>query len=297
MRKVRISTIALPHFPEEADYEQEILSKIRMVLPDQPDLILLPELCDRTGKTENYAKRDFLGVPESIRAVAKQNRCYIAYPTITAPDGRWRNCVVMVDRNGEEMGAYYKCYPTAGEMQDRGIIPGKEPVVFDCDFGRVGCVICFDLCYQNLAWQYRELEPDVMLFASAYHGGFVQEIWAYNTISHFVSASSELQSRILSPVGEVIAKTTNYREFVTADINLDCCPVFLGLNHGKLNAAKEKYGDKIKISDPGYLGAVLLSCETDAFSVWDVVKEYDIEPLRGYFARVADIRKEILEQE
>jgi hypothetical protein len=95
----------------------------------------------------------------------------------------------------------------------------------------------------------------------------------------------------------VIAKTTNYRDFVTADINLDCCPFFLGLNHGKLNEAKKKYGDKTKISDPGYLGAVLLSCETDEFTVWDIVKEYEMEPLRGYFGRVADIRKNILAQE
>ena len=298
MRKVRISTIALPLLPEEADVQQEICRRIDMVLPDKQDLILMPEICDRAGTTaKTFRNRDFFGAPEYIRKIARENHCYIAFPTITAPDGRWRNAIVMVDRNGEIMGEYHKVYPTAGEMEITGIVPGRGPVVFDCDFGRVGCIICFDLCYQNLAWEYRELEPDVMLFASAYHGGFVQEIWAYNTISHFVSASSGLQSRILSPVGEVIAKTTNYRDFVTADINLDCCPFFLGLNHGKLNEAKKKYGDKLKISDPGYLGAVLLSCETDEFTVWDIVKEYEMEPLRGYFGRVADIRKNILAQE
>lgn len=297
MRKVRVSTIASPIFPAGTDVQQEICRRIDMVLPNKPDLILMPELCDRVGGSVCYKSRDFLGAPEYIRKIARENHCYIAFPTVTAPDGRWRNAVVMVDRNGEIMGEYHKVYPTAGEMEDIGIVPGKGPVVFECDFGRVGCIICFDLCYQNLAWEYRELEPDLMLFASAYHGSFVQDVWAYNTISHFVSATSGLQSRILSPVGEVIAKTTNYREFVTADINLDCCPFFLGLNHGKLNEAKKKYGDKIKISDPGYLGAVLLSSETDEFSVWDIVKEFEMEPLRGYFGRVADIRKNILAQE
>ena len=66
---------------------------------------------------------------------------------------------------------------------------------------------------------------------------------------------------------------------------------------GATAAVARKYGDKIKISDPGYLGAVLLSCETDEFTVWDIVKEYEMEPLRGYFGRVADIRRNILAQE
>lgn len=296
MRKVRVSTIAVPYFPENADVQAELTQMIGQVLPDRPDLILLPECCDRAGGSKCYLTRSFLGAPEYIRQIARDNRCYIAYPTKTAPDGRGRNAMIMIDRQGQIMGEYHKVYPTAGEMQEGGIVPGEGPVVFDCDFGRVGCIICFDLCFQNLSWEYRALEPDLMLFGSAYHGGFVQQLWAYNTLSHFVSASSQLESRILSPVGEVIAKTTNYRNFVTADINLDCCPFFLGLNHGKLNMAKAKYGDKLRISDPGHLGAVLLSCETDEFTVWDVVKEFEMEPLRGYFQRVADIRKDILDQ-
>jgi hypothetical protein len=235
-----------------------------------------------------------LGVPEYIRQIARENHCYIAYPTITGSQERWYNSVVMVDRQGDIMGEYHKVYPTAGEMQINGIIPGRGPVVFDCDFGRVGCIICFDQCYQNLSWEYRALKPDVMLFASAYHGNFMQQFWAYNTLTHYVTASTGLESRVLSPVGEVIAKTTNYRNFVTVDINLDCCAFFLGLNHGKLNQAKAKYGDKLRISDPGYLGAVVLSCETDEFTVDDIVKEFEMEPVRGYFDRVAAIREDIL---
>ena len=98
MRKVRISTIALPLLPEEADVQQEICRRIDMVLPDKPDLIMMPEMCDRAGTTaKSFRNRDFFGAPEYIRKIARENHCYIAFPTITAPDGRWRNAVVMVD--------------------------------------------------------------------------------------------------------------------------------------------------------------------------------------------------------
>lgn len=294
MRNVRVSTIAMPHFRVGDDPQAEITARINMVLPDKPDLIVMPELCDRTGTTAEYAKRPFLGVPDYIRQIAAENNCYIAFPTITQPDSHWRNSTVMVDRQGNIMGAYHKTFPVISEMENRDILPGEGPVVFDCDFGRVGCIICFDLCFQELSWQYRALEPDLMIFSSAYHGGLMQEFWAYNTLSHFVSASTALQSRILSPVGQVLAHTTNYREYVTADINLDCCAVFLGLNHDKLNNAKEKYGRKVKISDPGHLGAVLFSSETEEFSIMDIVEEFGIEPVRGYFDRVRAVRERYL---
>lgn len=294
MRKVTVSTIALPRLWRGEDPCQEIVKNIEKVLPDKPDLILMPELCDRAGTTADYHSRETLGVPEDICRIARENRCYIAFPTLIKPDEHYRNTVVMVDRAGQIMGCYHKTFPVIGEMENSDILPGNGPVIFDCDFGRVGCIICFDLCFQELSWQYRAEAPDLMLFASAYHGGFMQEYWAYNTLSHFVSASTGLQSRILDPVGQTLAHTTNYRNFVTETINLDCCPVFLGLNHGKLNAAKEKYGPKIRISDPGHLGAVLLSSETEEFTVESVVEEFGIEPLRVYFDRVREVRQKYL---
>lgn len=71
------------------------------VLPDRPDLIVLPEACDRPDVTRYPLKerlayyrtrgnrfRDFLA------DVARQHRCYITYPAHTeAADGSWRNAM------------------------------------------------------------------------------------------------------------------------------------------------------------------------------------------------------------
>jgi hypothetical protein len=48
---------------------------------------------------------------------------------------------------------------------------------------------------------------------------------------------------------------------------------------------KAKYGPKTKMIDPGYLGAVLISSETDEFTIDDMIKEFKIEVWDDYMAR------------
>ena len=302
MRYAKIATLALPGAPvrlEESDLTRKIAdyltNGISRVLPDKPDLIVLPEHCDKPicKSSLEYYQHQYTEVLERMCNIARENRTYIAFATLLKPDNEYRNSVVMIDRNGEVMGAYHKMMPVIGEME-RGIRPGEAPVVFDCDFGRVGCAICFDLCFHEVARAYRPLNIDVMAFSSAYHGGLVQKTWAYETLSHFVNASMGLESGIISPVGMTIAKSTNYNAFAVANVNLDCAVTFLGLNHHKLIKAKEKYGDLLRIDDPGHLGAVLFSSESKDFTAQDIAKEYGIELVRDYFDRVRRTREEYL---
>ena len=86
-------------------------------------------------------------------------------------------------------------------------------------------------------------------------------------------------------MGEKIAATTNYTRYLTKSINLDYEVVHLDGNVQKLKAAKEKYGSKIDIFDPGYLGAVLLTSETEEFTASQLVEAFSIERLDDYFAR------------
>ena len=58
----------------------------------------------------------------------------------------------------------------------------------------------------------------------------------------------------------------------------------LDYNRDKLEAARKKYGTAVKVFDPGNVGAVLLTSETDEFSALDVAKEFSITPLDDYFA-------------
>ena len=260
------------------------------VMIHKPDLILLTEACDRPGGLNvreqfEYYKVRGNKVQDFFASVSKENQCYIAFGTKHELDGVWLNSCVVLDRKGNVAGMYHKNFPTVGEMNE--IKPSDETPIIECDFGRVASAICFDLNFDELRDRYAALKPDIILFPSMYHGGVVQASWAYECRAYFVCSFGFLTgpSEIRNPLGEVVATSTNYYNYAVATVNLDRKMAHLDENWGKLTALKKKYGDKVIINDPGRLGCVLITSEHDEVSADDMVKEFNIELLDGYFER------------
>ena len=278
--------------------------ELARVLPDNPDLIVLPEACDRpAGMTTEiqfqYFKVRGNQVMEYFASVAKGNHCYIAFGMKhQVEDGSWRNSCILLDRTGHTTGIYNKNFPTIGEMK-AGIKAGKEAPVFQCDFGRVACAICFDLNFDELRMRYAEQLPDIIVFPSMYHGGLVQGNWAYSCRAYFIGSmgQSNLLSEIRNPMGKVVATSTNYFHYAVCTVNLDYCLAHLDDNWTKLRAMKEKYGEEVIISDPGEIGAVLLTSEHESISIDEMVKEFEITKLDDYLdhSRRYRHRPEIME--
>jgi hypothetical protein len=261
------------------------------VLPEKPDLILVPEACDRfpghsMKERLEYYRGSREGLLEFFRETAKANGCYIGYSAIRAlEDGTWRNSTRIIDRGGETAGIYNKNHLVIEETTQGNILCGKDAPVISCDFGRVACAICFDLNFDELRLKYKARKPDLILFSSMYHGGLMQAYWAYSCRAHFVSAIAGEESGIISPVGTWLARTTNYFDFVTHTVNLDCAVAHLDYNWGKLRAMNQKYGPGVRIYDPGYLGSVLISSEMEDKTAGELVAEFEIELLDEYMAR------------
>jgi len=267
------------------------------VLPDRPDLIVVPEACDRPGgfsgeKLQEYYKVRKDQVQQFFAETARENNCYMVYSAYRImPDGTKRNSSVLIDRKGNVVGIYNKNHPTIGEIEN-GELCGKDAPVFECDFGRVAMAICFDLNFDELRLKYVKAKPDLIIFSSMYHGGLMQSYWAYSYRCHFVGAiaGKNTPSEIRNPLGQVIASSTNYFDFAVAKVNLDCELAHLDYNWERLRKLKAKYGPKVKISDPGCLGSVLISNEDETISVDDMIKEFQIELLDDYFARALAYR-------
>ncbi|MCK0136063.1 carbon-nitrogen hydrolase family protein [Arenibacter sp. S6351L] len=277
------------------DYWNE---RIEEVLPFRPDLIVLPEVFDRPSKyLSSEMKITYYEVRKNqvrdyLASVAKTNNCYIAFGTRREDTkGNLRNSCIILDRSGKTVGIYDKNFPTIREMEE-GIVAGTEVPIIETDFGRVAAAICFDLNFMELLDKYAQEKPDIILFPSMYHGGLEQGNWAYSSRSFFVSSlgPNELISEIRNPLGEVIASSTNYFHYVVATINLDAELAHLDGNWQKLRALKEKYGEFVTISDPGKLGAVLISSEKKDISANQMIREFDIELLDDYFNRSRNYR-------
>jgi predicted amidohydrolase len=267
-------------------------SKVEAVLPDRPDLIVVPEASDRfEDHTKEQCRDYYLCRGDRIRdlfaGLARANRCYIAYSAYRqAPEGTWRNSTQLIDRAGRLAGIYNKNHVVIEETTEAGVLCGKEARVFACDFGRVACAICFDLNFDELRLKYARQKPDLVVFCSVYHGGLMQRYWAYSCRAHFIGAIGGTHpSSIISPVGEILASNTNYFDTITATVNLDCVVAHLDYNWEKLRALKAKHGRGVTVTDPGYLGSVLITSETDGLSARDMAREFEIELLDDYWAR------------
>ena len=306
-RYVTVSVVAprTAVLPENMTLEERLQAmmqhwenQIAPVLPDKPDIIVLPEACDRYYYTGDFPGSKEWGEYYRLRGnrmrdffaeMAKKNNCYIAYSAARqAEDGFFRNSTQLIGRKGEVEGIYNKTFLVVDEGAPNGPYPmkcGSGAKIFPLDFGKVGCAICFDLNFDELRHEYMEKKPELLLFSSMYHGGFMQQAWAYDCRSWFVGAVAGQDCRIINPVGSVVATSTNYFPYVTAKINLDYAVCHLDFNWDKFRAAKAKYGSKVGFFDPGKTGAALLTSETDEFTVMDIVKEFDIELLDDYFER------------
>lgn len=272
--------------------------KFEQVLTDKPDLIVVPETCDLPApngfelqRRQEYYRQRKNQIRDFFAQTAKKNNCYMVYCSVReAEDGVFYNSSAILDRKGKVAGIYNKNYLVPEERTKErtkdGILSGKDAPIIECDFGRVACLVCFDLNYAQLCEKYIREKPDLLIFSSMYHGGDVaQSNWAYSCRSHFVSAVADLPCEIRNPYGAVIASSTNYRDYSVGKVNLDCCMVHYDFNYEKLNALKKKYGNKVNIHDPGYFGSVLVFSETDETTAVDMAREFEIELLDEYLTR------------
>lgn len=301
MRRFTVTSLG-PEPPQTRPAIKEAVAEMKkhwdknldQILPDQPDLIVLPECCDRFPampidgeRKEYYAERGnaFL---EYFSRKAADNNCAIAYSAVRrVGDGTMRNVTTLLGRDGREIASYYKFYPVVEAKTIAGVIEGNSEVVADTEFGKVGFAICFDLNYMELLDRYVQKKPELMLFASMYHGGHVQSHWAYSCRSFFVgSIPFRGQCAILDPLGIPVASATNYHPYATAAINTDYEVIHLDYNRDKILAARKKYGKRIRVSDPGYIGAVLVYSEDPDITAAQMVDEFEIERLDDYFNRV-----------
>ena len=265
--------------------------EFKKVLPDKPDLIVLPEFCDLSGEGDEYLKVRQNQVLDYFASVAKNNRCYIAFGSQRKDsNGNWRNSCIVLGRDGSIAGIYDKNFPTISEME-QGVRASNDAPIIQCDFGRVAIAICFDLNFDELRLKYAKEKPDLIIFSSMYHGGHVQNTWAYTCRSYLVSSVYKGNpSEIRNPLGDVIASNTNYFDYVVKKVNLDCKMVHLDYNWDKLTALKNKYGSTVNISDPGRLASVLITSENNKVSSEEMVKEFEIEMLDDYLNRARKFR-------
>lgn len=250
------------------------------------DLIVLSESVESIGMgIEDAEEVDHPGpFLKLYMDFASSAQCHVAGSIKLREGDTVHNSVVFVGPDGNVLGAYHKANLTFGEMEG-GLTSGKAAVVVDTAIGRLGGAICFDLNFEWIRKQYSTLQPDIMVFASVYHGGFMQKLWAYECGAFFISALPFHGGGILDPLGEPLALTDCYAPVARARINLDRAVVHLDYNREKFADMKKQYGDEIEISIPKNLGPALIYSLSQNRTAADIVREFELELRTDYMQR------------
>ncbi len=266
-RKVLLGTCIFPHYGNYPGLDkrlkqiEHIFTKMGVEAKSKHphkslDLMLLPEHAVTGGGrpgTENTAADKAMPwdgqIADFFGAQAKKYNSYIAVPMHEVRDGKFYNSIVLVDRSGKRAGVYDKCFPVVDEtwngLED-GITPGEKLPVFDCDFGRVGFQICFDMSNDALWKKLEDEKAELVAWCTASPQTIQPQMRALKHKYWIVSSTMRNNATVFQPAtGFIHAQTTDHNGVLLSEIDLSYLqiPWMPALRNGK--GFSEKFGDKV----------------------------------------------------
>jgi len=246
-RQVRLATCQPPAPTAErstADIQAQALDLLHQAAEADADLCCLPECLNVIG-CEPSAAAELLGGPtdhllaEASR-IAAESSMYVALPLILRRGAATRNTTVLLGLQGQEIGTYDKVHLSETERTEWGLTAGDSFPVFELDFGRVGLMSCYDVCFPECARLLALGGADVILFSSLQRG-YTEEVLAlqvraraydncvYIVRSSYGTPAGEVwrpgtmvgKSCITAPDGTIIADLGRRTGMIFADVDLD----------------------------------------------------------------------------
>lgn len=220
---------------------------VREAAENGADIVVLPEMFNCPYAREYFKKYASLGHETAVTemaAWAKENGVILVGGSIPELDGEkiYNSCFVF-DRTGAQIARHRKVHlfdvdlPGMRFYESHTFTPGKEITVFETEYGRMGCAVCFDVrfpelframanrgaqivflpaqfnmktgpAHWELAARSRAVDNEIFFVAAAAarYEGFSYECWGH--------------SMIVDPFGRILAQCGAEETIVYAEIDL-----------------------------------------------------------------------------
>ena len=291
-RKIRIATVCQNYEvgPSADANRDRLLRKAETLVGSRPDLICLPETFTwpfEQGSLEQLAEPITGPTIEACARLAQRAHAYVICPLFLRDGDRFFNSAVILDREGVPLGRYDKAHPVTSShdfrILENGAHPGPEDIpVFDLDFGRVGIQICFDLIFPEGWDRLREKDAEILFWPSAYDGGRELSHQAFRLKRPVVSASRGHRSRIIDPMGEILAKTCESQHTAIATIDLDRVICHLDFHPAAADELRSTYGDRVTVGAHQEEALLFVESNDPDLPVSTLVERHGLEPLEAY---------------
>jgi predicted amidohydrolase len=279
-RKIIVGTVMQPFWGQHPGLQKRLeqLTTIvdRMQAESQKkygrglDLAVLPEVA-LTGEGDKGDPANWIyplagAVQDTFAREARKCHCYIVAPTYLEETGtapRCSNAAILFDRSGGVVGIYRKVQLVVDARTgsfEHGATPGTEEPVFQCDFGKVGIQICYDMDFD---YGWRELaRKGAELVAWPTQSPQTSQPAARARRNHYYIVSSTWRNNasIFEPTGKIVAQVKwpaseksveagnlvapeNNTLVQELDLSYAILPWSSALKNGE--GLKELYGDKV----------------------------------------------------
>jgi predicted amidohydrolase len=299
-RKVRLASV-LHRF--SGNFEQRLnalyahLDKLTAQCQSEPvDLIVFPEhvlqRVDQGTAVERALKWEGDWV-DRLGDYARKMTTHLVIPLILdEPEGP-TNSAVLIDRSGRRIGTYRKVNPVMdghGRLEG-GIYPGQDYPVFDCDFGRIGILICWDMAYAE-AWEtLAKQNVELILLPSASPQTVRPAAFAMLYRCPVLTSCPRDNVTLFSPIGTVMARLTT-PGILKAEIDLSYAILHWssGLREGR--ALQEHYGDAIGyLYSPSEDTGVFWSNDSH-YTIAERCRELGLAEMDYFIAQTRQVRRE-----
>jgi predicted amidohydrolase len=180
------------------------------------DLVILPEFAflDEAGTTAAERALELDGpVLSALCGHSRRHQTWIVVPMTLREAGnreKISNAAVLLNREGEVAGIFRKVHPMVdpdGRFEG-GVAPGNEYPVFECDFGRLGILICWDMSYPN-AWKALAVGgAELVALPSASPQTLRPAAEALRHHYYVATSTPRNNASIFDPIGRIVAQRT-----------------------------------------------------------------------------------------
>ena len=238
---------------ELGDFIDEMAAQARKQYGRRLDIVALPE-CAVNGNAKGPAAEISLPlegvVLDTMAAKAREHQCYIVVPLYMIDDANkelYSNAAVLLNREGNVVGTYRKVFPVSGKSDtvlEGGVTPGTETPVFQCDFGRVGLQICFDMEFDEGWESLGEQDADLVIWPTQSPGQIRPAIRARQNNYFVLTSTWRNNASLLDPTGHTIREIRGPDGVFVQEIDLDYAIIGWQppLRNGQ--AFRDKYGPR-----------------------------------------------------
>ncbi len=187
---------------------------------------------------------------EAFSRAARAHRCYIVAPTYLLEEDakRCSNAAILFDRNGTVAGIYRKVHLVVGpdgESMESGSTLGRDVPVFQCDFGRLGIQICYDMEFDH-GWHELGRQDCELVAWPTQSPQTATPAWRARADRYYIVSSTwRHNASVFEPTGRIAAQIRPPQTVLAHQIDLSYAILPWSAKLANGAALRERFGDRV----------------------------------------------------